>query len=107
MRRLIFFIVLTGLGLTTANGTPIPEPTKADFLRATVRTCMVKQRQSTLTRYLTDAQVNEYCNCSGARVLQFINLEDLERMMQTRSNVPLLPIIEAAGDYCTDMLAKK
>lgn len=92
----------------TAQATPMSEQNKKDFIRSGIKTCFVKQRQDDpLSEVLTDSQVNEHCGCVMTRATDFITLEDLGRMLKTKDNTHLTPIMETASDYCIQVLSKK
>lgn len=79
------------------------ESWKAIFIKSGVQSCLVKQRQDPMSKYMTEAQLNEYCNCAMTRVSYLITLEDVGR----ESNAHLVPAMETASKYCIQMLGKK
>jgi hypothetical protein len=106
MPKLTIYLVLSALTFA-AQGSPLPEQIKRDFIKSGVRSCLVNQRQDPLSKYLKESQLNEYCNCAMTRASDFITLEDIRRVLQTKSHVHLVPVMETAGNYCSQMLIKK
>ncbi len=106
MHKLIISLIFSGVAFA-AQGTPMPEQTKRDFIKSGVQSCLVKQRQDPMSKYMTESQLIDYCNCAMTRASDFITLEDIGRVLQTKSNAHLVPVMETAGNYCIQMLMKK
>lgn len=106
MHKLIISLILYFV-VFAAQGTPMPEQTKRDFIKSGVQSCLVKQRQDPMSKYMTESQLSEYCNCVMTRASDFITLEDVGLVLQTKSNTHLVPAMETASNYCTQMLLKK
>lgn len=106
MHNLFISVILFSVAFA-AEGTPLSEQTKKDFIKVGVQTCLAKQRQDPLSKYMTESQLSEYCNCAMTRAYDFITLEDVGRMLQTKSNAHLVPVMETASNYCVQVLMKK
>ncbi len=106
MRKLIVSFILSGVAVTS-QGTTMPDQTKRVFIKEGVQTCLVKQRQDPMSKYMAESQLSEYCNCAMTRASDVITLEDLGRGLQTKSYAHLAPVMETAGNYCIQKLLKK
>lgn len=102
MKTLVLLVVVHN-----ASATPLPKETKVDFVKSFAKSCLVKQHQNPLSKYMAESQLNEYCDCSANRATDFITLEDLGLFMKTKNMEPMRPHLEAAGEYCTQVLMKK
>lgn len=105
MRNLVATLFLMCL-IASTYGSPMPEQTKSAFIKTGVKECLVTQRQYPTVKYVTEAQLSEYCDCTFHRAARFLTLEDLNGP-QTEIAENLRPIMEKAGNYCRDRLAKK
>ena len=91
----------------TVYGTPMPEQYRVNFIKGSVQSCLTTMQNAPLSKHLTDVQRSDYCNCAMARAADTISIEDLQRVVQTKSNKHLQPVMEASGNYCMGMLSKK
>ncbi len=106
MRKLIVSFILSGVAVTS-QGTPMPDQIKRDFIKSGVQSCLVKQRQDPMYKYVMESQLSEYCNCAMTRASELITPEEYYRANQTKNIAPLAPKTEAAGKYCIQKLMKK
>lgn len=95
-----------GMGITV-YGTPMPEQYRTNFIKGSVQSCLTTMQNAPLSKHLTDVQRSEYCNCAMTRAADAISLEDLQRVIQTKSNEHIQPVMQASGNYCMGMLSKK
>lgn len=98
---------LLAAALSTAFATPLPKEEKEGFVKSFVPSCLTKQRKSPLSKYMTESQLHEYCYCAANRATDFISVEDFGRMIQTKDMEPMRSSVEAAGNYCIQVLSKK
>ena len=106
MRNLVIIFLTLGMGIT-AYGAPMPEQYRTNFIKGSVQSCLTTMQNAPLSKHLTDVQRIEYCNCAVTRAADAISLEDLQRVIQTKSNEHLQPVMQASGNYCMGMLSKK
>lgn len=106
MRNLIMFVLTSGMAITV-YGTPMPEQYRTNFIKGSVQSCLTTMQNAPLSKHLTDLQRSEYCNCAMTRAADAISFEDLQRVIQTKSNEHLRPVMEASGNYCMGTLSKK
>ena len=104
--RFITILLLSAV-VPIAFATPLPKETRDEFVTSFVTSCLTKQRQDPLSKYMTESQLSQYCYCSANRATDFITLEDLGRMLQTKNMEHLRTSVEAAGKYCIQVLMKK
>lgn len=106
MRKLFVSLILSWV-VSTAQGTPMPEETKQEFIKGGIQSCLVKQPEDPLSKYMTESQRREYCTCAITRASDFITNEDLVIFFQTKSNPHMISATEFASNDCLQMLLKK
>lgn len=89
-----------------ANGTPLTQAMKNDFINGEVPSCVAKQRKAPVNRNIRDSQVMEYCNCAMKQAADLMTVEDMRYAMQTKNYENLRPIMEAAGNQCIESTVK-
>ena len=105
---------LVGPGIILVIGFPIfsfaaslSDQAKKSFVIGAVPVCVQEQRQEPTNKYMTDAQLTEYCRCTSVEVAETLSQEDVGRFLQTKSNTHIQTRLEAAGYSCGQKLLKK
>ncbi len=88
-------------------GTALSEKDRNEFIRQGIPSCINGQKKQPIAKFIDQSDIEYYCKCTMTRSTDFITLEDLGKIFQSKSFDHLKPIIEISGAYCTKVLMKK
>jgi len=106
-RSLIIALLLIGIVIASAYAKPMPEDVKKAFIDSGVQTCMAALRKNPQTQYLRRTEWNEYCYCKMKTASDFISVEELGHLEQTKDLAPTIPVMETASHLCLEKLRKQ
>jgi hypothetical protein len=92
-----------------AKGTPLSYQQKNAIVTEGVRSCIANERKRTdsLSQFVPDDEVREYCECTISRAVDHLTVEDARRLLQSNDVGSLRPVLDAAGQSCVAELTKK
>jgi hypothetical protein len=89
------------------NSENLPESDRTEYSKDFYESCLIKQRTTSISKELTEAQRSEYCQCSADKSAETVQTEELGQVLKTGSIETLKPHLEAVRRYCGEKLAKK
>lgn len=105
----ILFLILSVFSVfpLLAQAEGLPEADKTTYIRNFLPSCLVAQRTDSFSKYLSEEQREEYCECSASRSAETVTLEELGTMIKTQNKEILRPHLTAVASYCGDKLMPK
>jgi hypothetical protein len=104
---LLVLLPLSAIYSMSAHAEGIPESGKADYVKEFRASCLIKQRTEPLSKWLSEEQRGEYCDCAASRSVDTITLEEIGTMLKTQSQDAIKPHLTAVANYCGEKLMSK